>query len=357
MIARHGRADDFRRPDDAAGRHAGRRVADACTSKAVASGRSSYLMLVGSIGGFVSYIYALQHLPVATVSLYAYANPLIAVVLGALVLGEPFTARTVVSMAIVFAGMALVRTRKARRPSRLAGPACRRCVTCYSSSHDRLPPFRRCTANSAGWGFFLCTDKSVRTGRGGDYLALTLADATGELVARVFDNVDRLRDEFEAGEFVKAQGRASRVQRPDRSSSIENIRRVMAGPTRRIAVTAFARTLLVPSAPRPIDEMWRELQQVVAGVGNPHLDALLDADRRRARSGAEALAGRPRGPSRLSRRVPRAHPEDGRGRPHARRALRRQRGPGGRRRAAARHRQAPGAASTTPRRPTHATAT
>lgn len=72
----------------------------------------AYLMVVGSIGGFVSYVYALQHLPVATVSLYAYANPLIAVVLGALVLHEPFTMRTVVSMAIVFAGMALVRTRK-----------------------------------------------------------------------------------------------------------------------------------------------------------------------------------------------------------------------------------------------------
>jgi drug/metabolite transporter (DMT)-like permease len=71
-----------------------------------------YLVAVGSIGGFVSYIYALQHLPVATVSLYAYANPLIAVVLGAMLLGEPFGARTVVSMAIIFCGMALVRARK-----------------------------------------------------------------------------------------------------------------------------------------------------------------------------------------------------------------------------------------------------
>lgn len=70
-----------------------------------------YLVFVGSIGGFVSYIYALQHLPVATVSLYAYANPLIAVVLGALLLDEAFTIRTVISMAIVFAGMTLVRRR------------------------------------------------------------------------------------------------------------------------------------------------------------------------------------------------------------------------------------------------------
>ena len=71
-----------------------------------------YLVFVGSIGGFVSYVYALQHLPVATVSLYAYVNPLIAVALGALVLGEPFSIRTVVSMAIVFAGMGLVRAQK-----------------------------------------------------------------------------------------------------------------------------------------------------------------------------------------------------------------------------------------------------
>jgi len=80
----------------------------------------AYLMLVGSIGGFVSYIYALQHLPVATVSLYAYANPLIAVALGALVLGEPFTMRTVVSMSIVFGGMALVRVREAPAKPRSA---------------------------------------------------------------------------------------------------------------------------------------------------------------------------------------------------------------------------------------------
>ncbi|HEX7084751.1 MAG TPA: EamA family transporter [Vicinamibacterales bacterium] len=68
-----------------------------------------YLTLVGSIGGFVSYIYALQHLPIALVSLYAFANPVIAVMLGALLLDEPFGLRTAVAIAIVFAGMALVR--------------------------------------------------------------------------------------------------------------------------------------------------------------------------------------------------------------------------------------------------------
>jgi drug/metabolite transporter (DMT)-like permease len=68
-----------------------------------------YLIVAGSLGGFVSYIYALKHLPVALVSLYAYINPLIAVVLGALVAGEAFTMRTALAMAIVFVGIGLVR--------------------------------------------------------------------------------------------------------------------------------------------------------------------------------------------------------------------------------------------------------
>jgi drug/metabolite transporter (DMT)-like permease len=68
-----------------------------------------YLILFGSIGGFTAYAYALKHLPVATVSLYAYINPIIAVVLGTIVLSEPLNARMAVAAAIVLAGMALVK--------------------------------------------------------------------------------------------------------------------------------------------------------------------------------------------------------------------------------------------------------
>jgi drug/metabolite transporter (DMT)-like permease len=69
----------------------------------------AYLTVAGSIVAFVSYVYALKYLPVSTVSIYAYINPLIAVILGALLLDEPFGIRTVVSMAIVFVGVALVK--------------------------------------------------------------------------------------------------------------------------------------------------------------------------------------------------------------------------------------------------------
>ena len=63
----------------------------------------------------MAYIYALRHLPVSTVSLYAYINPVIAVILGALVLGEPFGVRIVLASALVLAGLAMVRVSSARR--------------------------------------------------------------------------------------------------------------------------------------------------------------------------------------------------------------------------------------------------
>jgi drug/metabolite transporter (DMT)-like permease len=74
-------------------------------------GALAYLIVFGSIGGFTAYAYALKYLPVATVSLYAYINPVIAVVLGTLILKEPFSWRMAVAAAVVLAGTALVRAR------------------------------------------------------------------------------------------------------------------------------------------------------------------------------------------------------------------------------------------------------
>lgn len=68
-----------------------------------------YLIVFGAIGGFTAYAYALKHLPIATVSLYAYVNPVIAVALGTLILKEAFNARLGIAAAVVLIGMALVR--------------------------------------------------------------------------------------------------------------------------------------------------------------------------------------------------------------------------------------------------------
>ncbi len=68
-----------------------------------------YLATVGAIGGFVAYTYALRHLPVTFVSLYAYINPVIAVTLGIVLLGEPFDSRMMAAALLVLTGVAVVR--------------------------------------------------------------------------------------------------------------------------------------------------------------------------------------------------------------------------------------------------------
>src|SRR4030095_318783 len=62
----------------------------------------AYLASVGSLAESPAYIYALKYLPVSVGSLYAYASPVIAVLLGRLLLAEPFGARLVVATAAYF---------------------------------------------------------------------------------------------------------------------------------------------------------------------------------------------------------------------------------------------------------------
>ena len=68
-----------------------------------------YLLVFGSLLGYVAFVYALQHLPVAKVSLYGYVNPIVAVIVGALVLDERFGLREGVATAIVLGAVALAR--------------------------------------------------------------------------------------------------------------------------------------------------------------------------------------------------------------------------------------------------------
>jgi len=67
-----------------------------------------YLSVAGSLIAYSAYIYAIQHLPLQLVSLYAYINPMIAVGLGTLLLNEPLSARILVAAALVLAGTWIV---------------------------------------------------------------------------------------------------------------------------------------------------------------------------------------------------------------------------------------------------------
>ena len=68
-----------------------------------------YLVTFGSIVGYSAYIYALDRLPVAVVSIYPYVNSVVAVALGWLFYREPFGAREAGAMLVIFTGVALVK--------------------------------------------------------------------------------------------------------------------------------------------------------------------------------------------------------------------------------------------------------
>ena len=136
----------------------------------------------------------------------------------------------------------------------------------------RLPRIRDLDANAAGWGFYLCARKELRSGRSGaQYLDLLLQDVSGEIRAKVFQDVDTLTQEFEAGEFVKVQGRGNLFnQRLE--LILDKIRRIVPD---RDAEDGFREEDTIPCAPRPIDEMWQELEAHLESVADPHIAGLL----------------------------------------------------------------------------------
>jgi drug/metabolite transporter (DMT)-like permease len=67
-----------------------------------------YLALIGSVLAFTAYVWLLQNAPISQVSTYAYVNPIVAVVLGALLLGERVTATTVIGGATIVLAVVLV---------------------------------------------------------------------------------------------------------------------------------------------------------------------------------------------------------------------------------------------------------
>ena len=139
-------------------------------------------------------------------------------------------------------------------------------------SSTRFPNIRVLTPELTGWGFFLCSQKDVRQGRGGDlFIALSLQDRTGIVRGRILSEVTRLREEFDSGDFVKVQGRTDlfngRMQ-----LVIEKIRRVNPDQDKE---QGFREEDCILSAPRPVEEMWSELDQLILHVRDPFVRQLL----------------------------------------------------------------------------------
>jgi drug/metabolite transporter (DMT)-like permease len=81
-----------------------------------------YLVVAGSLVAFAAYSHALRHLPVAVVSLHTYVNPVIAVALGTLLLGETFHMSMLGGGLAILAGIVVVQTAGRRLPRFLTRP-------------------------------------------------------------------------------------------------------------------------------------------------------------------------------------------------------------------------------------------
>lgn len=77
----------------------------------------AYLVLIGSVFTFIAFIYMIQRLPHELNSIYAYINPIVAVLLGAFIFGEPLTVAIAFGGAVTLLGLYMVNfsTRKAKQ--------------------------------------------------------------------------------------------------------------------------------------------------------------------------------------------------------------------------------------------------
>jgi drug/metabolite transporter (DMT)-like permease len=83
----------------------------------------SYLVVFGSLIAFTAYVWLLGNAPVSIVATYAYVNPAVAVLLGALIAGERLTRSALAGGLVILAAVALVVTAESRVRRRAAEPA------------------------------------------------------------------------------------------------------------------------------------------------------------------------------------------------------------------------------------------
>ncbi len=138
---------------------------------------------------------------------------------------------------------------------------------------QKLPRLSALAVDDSGWGFLLCTYKEIRAGRSGsEFLFLSLQDSSAQIVAKLMTDVERYKNEFDAGEFVRIEGRAS-LYNGQLQLVLSTIRRVNPDQDRQ---QGFREEDAILSAPRPIDEMWSELQDQLGRVRNDHIRVLLN---------------------------------------------------------------------------------
>jgi 3'-5' exoribonuclease len=116
---------------------------------------------------------------------------------------------------------------------------------------------------------FIVTSKEIRQKKSGEpYLSLQLADRTGELEAKMWDNVAEVMHAFERDDFVKVKGLVQVYQKRSQFT-IHRLRRM---EDHEVDFADY-----FPCSERDTAEMMVELESIIAGLKNTHLRSLLEA--------------------------------------------------------------------------------
>jgi len=116
---------------------------------------------------------------------------------------------------------------------------------------------------------FVVVSKQIKPKKSGEpYIALTLGDRTGQLEAKMWDNVDDVLDAFEQDDFLKVKGLINKYK---------NRFQLTIHKLRRLADAEIDYSDYLPKTTKNIDALWQELVDFVATFQNPHLKALLQA--------------------------------------------------------------------------------
>jgi len=116
---------------------------------------------------------------------------------------------------------------------------------------------------------FVVVTKQIKPKKTGEpYLALTLGDRSGQLDAKMWDNVDDVLEAFEQDDFLKVKGLINKYKQRFQLT-IHKLRK--------LGDTEIVFDDYLPKTTKDIDELWQTVTNFVAGFENPHLKALVQA--------------------------------------------------------------------------------
>jgi 3'-5' exoribonuclease len=116
---------------------------------------------------------------------------------------------------------------------------------------------------------FVVVSKQIKPKKTGEpYLALTVGDRSGQLEAKMWDNVEEVLDAFEQDDFLKIKGLINKYK---------NRFQFTIHKLRKLGESEIDFSDYLPKTTKNIDELWQTLSAFVASFQNPHLKTLVQA--------------------------------------------------------------------------------